>query len=214
MDFTDRPTIKMLTARRRHLGMTALDRTKARRLQEYILAVVSIYSRVKYSIDEERKAKIKEKILRLLRVFHDYVGVPLELANNTPLPPIDRKHRTIDSFLDEEIPIYFRFRSKAQLHDLMRGFQIPAKFTSRCGRVFFGEETLLASLYRLHLPTTVTDAAFKELFGLYNQSVSDCVHCFLSFMIPSWGYFFFTHHKFKQLPLHFSIFFSYKSILR
>ncbi len=44
-----------------------------------------------------------------------------------PLPPIERKHRTIDSFTDEECHANFRFSNKNQLSRLLNGWQFPVE---------------------------------------------------------------------------------------
>ena len=95
----------------------------------------------------------------------------------------------IDSFADEEIPVHFSFRSKEQLHRLMRGFQIPAIIRMpRTGNIFHGEEFLLIGLYRLHRPTTLSDAAFKILFGFGHTAVSMIFNAFLDFFVTKWVY--------------------------
>ena len=188
MNFTKRPPSKKLNLQRRYLGMTALEMSQADRIESYLLSYARVFNRVKYSIAEEKKEKMKDKIIRLHRCYCSLVRVPDELRDNEPLPPLHRRHRTIDSFLDNEIPIFFRFRTKDQLHCLIAGFQIPHIFRSDSGHVFHGEETLLVSLYRLHRPTTVGDSGFKTEFGIYNSQVSECVHCFLGFIIPNWKY--------------------------
>jgi len=42
-----------------------------------------------------------------------------------PLPRIERKYRTVDSFEDTEVRQLFRFESRDQLHRLCQGFQFP-----------------------------------------------------------------------------------------
>lgn len=105
--------------------------------------------------------------------------------------------RTIDSFEDEEIPIYFRFRSKEQLHELKRGFQIPDRIKMpETGNIFHGDEFLLVGLYRLHLPSTLSDSSFKLLFGLGHTAVSMIFNAFVDFLVESWGYLLFDNMQF------------------
>ena len=104
-------------------------------------------------------------------------------AMNRALTRFESRHRTIDSFADVDIPGAFRFKNKDQLRRLMQCLQIPAKLVSRERCAFGGEEALLVTLYRLRRPTTVTDIAFKELFGFSYQRVSLCVRTLMDFVI-------------------------------
>ena len=118
---------------------------------------------------------------------HKIVSVPKELEEK--LPRIRNLRRTIDSFSDEEIPVYFRFRSKEQLHRLMRGFQIPMQVKlPKTGNVFEGEELLLIGLYRLHRPTTLSEGGFKLIFGMGHTAVSMAFNAFLDFIVDKWSY--------------------------
>jgi hypothetical protein len=84
-----------------------------------------------------------------------------------PLARIPKLRRTIDTFSDEEIPVFFQFRSKEQLHRLMRGFHIPEVIRIPVtGNVFFREEFLLVSLYRLHRPTALSDGCFRTIYAV------------------------------------------------
>ena len=131
--------------------------------------------------------KLKGVILALLVKWHHINAAPRNLELR--LPRILKRRRTIDSFKDEEIPIFFRFRSKEQLHRLMRGFQIPEVIRIPVtGNIFFGEEFLLVSLYRLHRPTALSDGCFRTIFGLGYTAVSMVFNEFLDFMIDRWGY--------------------------
>ena len=113
------------------------------------------------------------------------------------MPRIRMLHRTIDSFDDEEIPIYFRFRSKDQLHELKRGFQIPDRIKiPETGNIFHGDEFLLVGLYRLHLPSTLSDSSFKLLFGLGHTAVSMIFNAFVDFLVDSWSYLLFDNMQF------------------
>ena len=98
-------------------------------------------------------------------------------------------HRTIDSFTEEEIPIYFEFRSKEQLHNLKLGFRIPDRIKiPETGNIFHGDEFLLVGLYLLHLPSTLSDSCFKVLFGLGHTAVSMIFNAFVDYLVESWGY--------------------------
>jgi hypothetical protein len=122
-----RPAIKKLSLRRRHLGITALDRNNIKRM---ILAMIS-FGRMKKLIDErdeddERREDVNERLMRLVTLtLERYKEIAyVDIASlRAPLPAIQRRYRTIESFADDEIPIYFRFRSKEQLHRLMNAFR-------------------------------------------------------------------------------------------
>lgn len=131
--------------------------------------------------------RLKRAILGLLRRRHNIIAPPRELEEK--LPKIRKLRRTIDSFQDEEIPIYFRFRTKEQLHRLMEGFQIPDRIRIPVtGNIFHGEEFLLVGLYRLHRPTTLSDGSFKVLFGFGHTTVSMAFNAFLDYIINRWSY--------------------------
>jgi hypothetical protein len=107
---------------------------------------------------------------------------------NEKLEKIVSRNRTIDSFADEDIPLYFRFRSKQQLHRLKQGFHFPATFRCSSGHAFTADEVLLVGLYRLHRPTTLGDACWKEVFGFSYTRVSLCFKLFITFMHQRWSY--------------------------
>jgi hypothetical protein len=107
---------------------------------------------------------------------------------NLPLRKIVSRQRTIDSFEDSEIPIYFRFRSKEQLHKLIKCFQFPEFFTPDDGHVFHREEVLLFGIYRLSHLSSLYDPAYVELFGHDGIRVSKIFKLFINFMVDNWGY--------------------------
>jgi hypothetical protein len=146
-----------------------------------------MFRRIRYVASRRKVANPKRIILRLLIRRHRIVGVPRELEEK--LPRIRNLRRTIDSFSDEEIPLYFRFRNKEQLHRLMRGFRIPMQIKlPKTGNIFEGEEVLLIGLYRLHRPTTLSDGSFKLIFGMGHTAVSMAFNAFLDFMEDRWSY--------------------------
>ena len=105
------------------MGLTSMMRMTSKKLQRMILKLVKILKRIRYRINRRKVRKLKGFILALLVKWHHINAPPRNLELR--LPRILKRRRTIDSFRDEEIPIFFRFRSKEQLHRLMRGFQIP-----------------------------------------------------------------------------------------
>ena len=169
------------------MGLTSLMRMKVVKLERHILKLVRVFRAVKRLISRRKLRRLKRIILGLLSRRHEIVAPPRELE--MPLVKIRKRRRTIDSFDDEEIPVFFRFRTKEQLHRLMVGFQIPNIIRiARTGNIFYGEEYLLVSLYRLHRPTSLSDASFKSVFGLGHTAVSMVFNSFLDFMTDKWSY--------------------------
>lgn len=62
--------------------------------------------------------------------------------------------------------------------------------------MFHGEEFLLIGLYRLHLPTTISDGSFKRIFGLGHTAVSMVFNAFIEFLVNNWGYLLFDNLQF------------------
>ena len=162
-------------------------RMQVSRLETYILKLVKAFRIAKRQLNRRKLRRAKRVILGLLSKRHSIVAPPRELE--MPLIKIRKRRRTIDSFLDEEIPIFFRFRTKEQLHRLIEGFGIPDIIRiPQTGNIFYGEEYLLISLYRLHRPTALSDACFRSIFGFGYSAVSMIFNSFLDFMIERWSY--------------------------
>ena len=148
-----RPTIKKLTLRRRYLGLTALGRNNIKVYQKaiFILAKVQKVLRdpsLQHQLRDIMLENAPERVENALRVLLTaYVKLSyVDAARlDAPLPKIIRRYRTINSFSDEDIPTYFRFRSKEQLHRLKKAFHIGDTFKSKFGHVFTGDEFLLVS---------------------------------------------------------------------
>ena len=104
------------------------------------------------------------EVLRIYYILSAYRMIKLPAELRVRKSPTPRIHRTIDSFADSNISIFFRFRNKEQLHRLIDGFQINDVVVH--GHRFVKEEILLVSLYRLHRPTTIYDACWEAIFAL------------------------------------------------
>lgn len=162
---------------------------------QIIVMLLRINRRLRNVAKRRTMLRLKRTVLMLLVLRHKIVAPPREL--NSKLSKIRNLRHTIDSFADEEIPVYFRFRSKEQLHRLITGFQIPAIVRIiETGNVFHGEEFLLIGLYRLHLPTTISDGSFKTIFGLGHTAVSMVFNAFIEFLVNNWGYLLFDNLQF------------------
>jgi len=102
-----RPTGKKLSVRRRGQAMTALMTTELEKTNETI-GSLSIVAGVLGRMGKRVKARtVKRAMLRLLVKSHKISAAPAEMFS--ALPKVERKHRTIDSFEDEQITPYFRF---------------------------------------------------------------------------------------------------------
>jgi hypothetical protein len=185
--FRRRPSKKQLSVRRRHLGATSRMRMEISRLYERI----SIISKLIGSMRRANRYKNIKKIYKLKKLLQTLLheallldSAPAELFN--ALPKIRKLTVTIDSFDDEEIPIYFRFDNKDQLRRLVSGFKFPIEFKLKYGHKFTGEEVLLVGLYRLHRPTSILDACWKHRFHLSYSQVSKVFTCFIEYMTSNW----------------------------
>jgi hypothetical protein len=203
-----RKSIKELNVRRRSRGITARTRVLANKYKKALGGVFRFYNVVKsptkcalrgipYSL--RRKLKVKRSMKILLRHIINLEAVTEEgaaMIYHQPLPRIPRRRRTIDSFGDDEVPSYFRFQSKEQLHRLLHSFQFSGRlFRAKNGQVFDGEEVLLLGLYRMHRPTSILDGCFKAIFGFGPESVSHVFRCFLEHML-NWEYLLFDNLNF------------------
>ncbi len=184
-----RPFKKHLSIRRRHLGLSALDRIQLRDLKQKIVSITKVYKYMKRNKDKYTNQLSKLTKLLNLHIEKYYAWIKAPNSLNQPLPKILSRNRTINSFEDEEIPLYFRFANKDQLRALLKCFRFPTKkFVSASGHAFHREEVLLVSLYRLHAPTTLSDATYQHVFGLSTSRVSMCFNAFLKFMVINWSY--------------------------
>ena len=174
---------KKLSFERRHTALTCLDKMHLEVIYKKVLVVSRYMGMLRRRGSPSKVASYYRRFLIM-----KYMRITNGDKMNIALTKLESKHRTIDSFSDEDLPGSFRFHTKDQLHALVTGFQIPEKMTSTEGCVFSGEECLLVFLYRLRRPTTTTDLAFKTIFGFRNTRVSICVRTFMNFMVDNWSY--------------------------
>ena len=118
-----RPATKKLSLRRRHHGMTARMRIEANQIAKVIHKLAKVYKALRTQLVPRKIKKLKKILLVLIVEYHKITAAP-DGIDDKPRK-LDRLYRTIDSFEDDQIPQYFRFRNKEQLHDLLNGFQIP-----------------------------------------------------------------------------------------
>jgi hypothetical protein len=101
---------------------------------------------------------------------------------------LDRKHITIDSLNDVEVPINYRFKNKEQLRRLFNGFRFPPILRTLKREKFTGEEVFLCGIRRLSFPNRTVESYWKQDFGFTHQEVSKAFKLFLGFMQLNWAY--------------------------
>ena len=159
MKFVAKKPIKSLSLHRRHLGMTSLERIKAQKLKQMIvyatngLKVLHAVTSTNNSHQENAIKVLKIALVAMMLQYQRLCYVKLEDMMN-PLRYFEPKNRTIDSFREDEIHLYFRFRSRDQLRRLVDGFQFPQFMVTDSGHRFTAEEVLLVGLHRLSRPLT------------------------------------------------------------
>jgi hypothetical protein len=96
---------------------------------------------------------------------------------------------TINGWSEVRIPEDLRVHTRDDLWRLFRGFQFGERYVSKGRNVFGGEEVFLFGLYRLSHAGKYNQEDIRQLFGFYDTGTcAKCFHCFLSFMVNSWGY--------------------------
>lgn len=136
-----------------------------------------------------RNWQVKSLAILGVKFFYQYrlaISPPVKL--NLRLPIIERKHRTIDSFSDDEIKQNFRFVTKEQLHRVFLGLHFPDEVILPSRHRFHGQECFLVGLYRLRYPNTLYNADWISVFGLNYTHVSLIFNWFIRFISDRWGY--------------------------
>ena len=141
--YATRPNIKRLYIRRRHLGLTVLDRLALNKIKDKALLLFTVIAILKRRVHVNSLVQSSLRVLGvwILYQYYKLLSPPKEL--NLPLPKIISLMRNIDSFEDEDIPPNFRFRNKEQLKRLMQCFQMPEFLRGQYGHKFRMEELLL-----------------------------------------------------------------------
>jgi hypothetical protein len=185
---TTKPIIKSLNVRKRWLAKTALETVQIRILNDQKRSIYAILKKLIdiHGFNEDILVEFF-KILVKLNMCIARIEKVDERINQRP-GKIESKHRTIDSFKDEDIPNIFRFRNKAQLKALFDGLGFPLLFKGKKGHKYSGEEVLLLGLFRLANPIPSTHATYVAIFGYAHDKVSKVFNVFLNFMCDEWGY--------------------------
>ena len=196
-DYEKKPSKKSLNYRKRCFGMTSLERIEVKEKNEVLDRVKKMMvftaddsgSDVDEIIDD--LASLADELKEEIREIDE-----VDPRINDPLPPIDRKFRTINSFEDTEIRQLFRFENKEQLNRLVTGFRFPTKMPGPQRHKFSGEEILLCGIYRLHSVNVLGDAGWVEVFGMVQSVASYACNLFFEFMWKWWSYLLFDHMSF------------------
>ena len=186
---------KKLDVKRRHHALTSLERIHLFYSEINILRLSVLYRQLK-------SAGLKVQMKRLLPVIQQFLqsNDRIRMIDSRILwgkvPKLIRRHRTIDSFRDEEILPFFRFKTKEQLHRLRIGFRFPKFLRTNKREKFSGEEVLLVGLKRLSFPNRTYEKHWQTDFGMTHPQVSKCFTLFLTFMMVNWAYLLLDHMEF------------------
>ena len=167
-----KPSKKELNYRKRCFGMTSLDRIQVAHKLKSIGRLQNIALRIGDDSGSDMD-EICGDLMILQELIREEIREIEEMdpRMGDPLPRIERKYRTIDSFEETDVRQLFRFESRDQLHTLCQGFQFPLEMVyGCCGNKFSGEEVLLCGIYRIHCNNTLGDAGWQDTFGMV-QSV-------------------------------------------
>jgi hypothetical protein len=117
------------------------------------------------------------------------------------LVPIRSKKLAIEDLDESSILHNFRFKSRQQLIRLRDAFKFVPRRVD--GKVFTGDEILLAGLFRLHAPNVLGDVGWTELFGFDQPRASAAVNLFLAHL-KQW--YFLLHLRLIDWRPHFPMF--------
>ena len=120
-------------------------------------------------------------VVLLISQFNNLTSVPSK--STAPLHQVERRHRTIDSFRDEQCHMYFRFETREKLRRVFRAFRFPEWFKDRARHKYAGEEVFLVGLYRLRNASTLGAACWEDTFGLTYIQASSMFQLFLTFIV-------------------------------
>jgi hypothetical protein len=189
MVYRVKPCIKKLSYKKRHLGLTCDDRVSIEVAQRRVNMATRALEYLA-TLQETPETVAVAKLLELLRITYWCKWFRLLKAP----PALNQRARwvkhvrvTIDSFNDADIVGAFRFRSKADLKQVLHAFRLPAVVHIN-GHTFHREELFLVSLYRLHSPNTIGDLCWPEVFHVNYTQVSMMFNYFIGFMCRHWEY--------------------------
>lgn len=184
-----KPSIKKICYRKRTFGMTTRERTEIDALNKLKLHVLLTAD------DSDSDDSITDDIIRIIDIsIADIKAV--DPAINDPLVHIARRRRTIDSFTDEDIRLYFRFQNRNQMRRVKEAFRFPPVMISNCGVKFTGEEVLLCGIYRLAYPNRLGYDGWINIFGMVQSTASKACLLFYNFMWENWSYLMFKNEIF------------------
>ena len=195
-----KPKIKQLTGRRRNwakangLILTGRNKNDAHECAKYLgMLKISIFRGWRLVRAKKIGKGSAEKLTKMYKIlFHRLLTdltLPFDVAE-VDLGMVQRgESATIDGWEELRIPEDLRVHTRDDLWSLYRGFQFRDRYVSKGRNVFSGEEVFLFGLYRLSHTGKYNQMDVQQLFGFHNGGIcAKCFHCFLSFMVNSWGY--------------------------
>ena len=190
-----RANAKKLDVKRRHHALTGMDRMQLFYTDINIVRMLVLFNNLKSAGLKAYIQRLRLMIIRLLEARKQTLLIDHHILYGKT-KKITRRYRTINSFADEEILPYFRFKTKEQLHRLCTGFRFPKILRTEKREKFTGEEVLLVGLKRLSYPNRTYEKHWEYDFGLTHHQVSKCFGLFLTFMMVNWAYLLLDHMEF------------------
>lgn len=159
----ERRNVRDMPFRRRHEGITVLERLEELELWTTIVCLLQVAVVLPAGI-------IKQAMLLVVQIMME-TGFNMRSMLWGGLTPIDTAYsnRNIDSFSDEFLYRHMRFH-KDDLHKLYEHIGIPHVLILDNGITCSGEYALLILLYRLHFPCTL--ASMEVIFGRDYSQIS------------------------------------------
>lgn len=186
---------KKLDVKRRHNALTGLDRMQLFYMDINIVRMVGLFNHFKSAGLKVYIRRLIPLIQQLFQSRNQICLIDSHVMWAKRRKPV-RKWRTIDSFSEDNILPYFRFKTKQQLHRLRVGFRIPDILRTDKREKFTGDEVLLVGLRRLAFPNRTFETFWETDFGLTHHQVSKCFGLFLIFMMRNWAYLLLDHMEF------------------
>lgn len=149
-----RRDIRDMPVRRRHLGMTVLQRMDEKKL--YALILLGLSMAVNFPAWRIHLVGLATALILIAQYIRTVLWPPL-----LPVNPAN-KNRLINSFTDEECYRDLRWY-KDDFHDLCQKLQIPFQVTLDNGLTFPGEHAFILLLYKSHYPSTYF--SLQDTFG-------------------------------------------------
>jgi hypothetical protein len=187
----NRPTIKQLSLRRRHLGLNAGNRVEAENLENFMQLTASIEEG---SSDASSSDDTVDTYIRIRRHLSAsrllYIStLPREILTQ-PLPSLEPGFFVTLNALPDDYDCRNNFRfTKPELIEIFQGLKFPSEFhCRRTSYKFSGEQVFLAGLYRLVNVNRCGDLGWQTFFGYHQARASIAIGIFFNYMMEHWSY--------------------------